>query len=108
MEWHRIANNEQELGLSTGKLMEVQAGNRTVCITQYQEQWLACSPVCPHAGAKLAGGFVDALGNVVCPLHHYKFQLKTGRNVSGEGYFLKRFPMEVREDGIYVALEAAD
>jgi len=32
--------------------------------------------------------------------------MKNGRNVSGEGYYLKHWPVEVREDGIYVGLEA--
>jgi 3-phenylpropionate/trans-cinnamate dioxygenase ferredoxin subunit len=31
--------------------------------------------------------------------------MRNGRNVTGEGYFLKHWAVEVREDGIYVALE---
>ena len=47
---------------------------------------------------------MDALGNIVCPLHRYKFSIKNGRNTSGEGYFLKTFAIEVREDGIFVGI----
>jgi 3-phenylpropionate/trans-cinnamate dioxygenase ferredoxin subunit len=50
-------------------------------------------------------GYIDALGNVVCPLHRYKFDLKNGRNISGEGYYLKNWPVEIREDGVYVGIE---
>ena len=33
---------------------------------------------CPHAGAALAAGTVDQ-GEIVCPAHGYRFDLKTGR-----------------------------
>jgi 3-phenylpropionate/trans-cinnamate dioxygenase ferredoxin subunit len=31
--------------------------------------------------------------------------MKNGRNVTGEGYYLKHWPVEVRDDGVYVGLE---
>ena len=48
---------------------------------------------------------MDGVGNIVCPLHRYKFNLETGRNVTGEGYFLKTYPVESRPDGIYVGFK---
>lgn len=33
--------------------------------------------VCPHEGGQLCNGWIDG-GEVVCPLHGYKFDLKTG------------------------------
>jgi 3-phenylpropionate/trans-cinnamate dioxygenase ferredoxin subunit len=30
--------------------------------------------------------------------------MKNGRNVTGEGYYLKYWPVEAREDGIYVEI----
>jgi len=51
----------------------------------------------------MADGFIDATGQVVCPLHRYRFNIKNGRNTSGEGYYLKTYPLERREDGLYVA-----
>ena len=40
-------------------------------------------------------------GILFCPLHNYRFNPKNGRNANGEGYFLKTFAVEIREDGIY-------
>jgi len=48
------------------------------------------------------------MGHIVCPLHRYKYDPKTGRNVSGEGYFLKTFRAEVREDGVFVDMPAGN
>ena len=53
----------------------------------------------------MAMGYIDAIGNVVCPLHRYKYDLKNGRNISGEGYYLKNWPVELRENGVFVGLE---
>ncbi len=81
------------------------ADGKTVCLAKYEDQLFAFAQKCPHASGLLSLGFIDPLGNVVCPLHRYKYALKNGRNVSGEGYYLKHWPVEVRDDGIYVGLE---
>ena len=60
---------------------------------------------CPHAGGILADGYIDATGNIVCPQHRYKYNLKNGFNVSGEGYYLKNWPVEIRDDGVYIGFE---
>ncbi|MEP6845364.1 MAG: Rieske 2Fe-2S domain-containing protein, partial [Panacibacter sp.] len=65
----------------------------------------ACGYTCPHAGGILADGHIDTMGNIVCPLHHYRFNMQNGRNTSGEGFFVKTYPVEIREDGVYVGME---
>ncbi len=72
---------------------------------KHQEAAFAFAYKCPHAGGILADGYIDALGNVVCPLHRYKYNMENGRNVSGEGYYLKHWPVELREEGVFVGME---
>jgi nitrite reductase/ring-hydroxylating ferredoxin subunit len=103
--WHKIADSEAELSYNASGLTEVEVGSKRVCIAKAADKTFACAAKCPHASGTMAEGFVDALGNIVCPVHRYKFDLKNGRNVSGEGYFLKTYPLEVREDGVYVGIE---
>ncbi len=86
-------------------MAEIIADSKTICIAKHEDQLFAFAQKCPHASGLLSQGFVDPLGNVVCPLHHYKYSIKNGRNVSGEGYYLKHWPVEIRDDGIYVGLE---
>jgi ferredoxin-nitrite reductase len=45
---------------------------------------------CPHAGAALAGGMVNG-GEVVCPAHGYRFDLKTGMCSTDSQLRLKSF-----------------
>lgn len=52
-----------------------------------------CGNICPHKGAPLAGGKIDAFGNVICPLHGLTF--KNGvcvkrPSVDAEDAFLQR------------------
>lgn len=103
--WHKIADSKEELLFQENSMLEIKAGDKTICIAKYNNSLLGCAAKCPHAGGHLADGYIDALGNIVCPLHRYKFSLQNGRNVSGEGYFLKTFPIEIRDDGVFAGIE---
>ena len=84
----------------------VEIKGKKICIGKHRDSFFAFAYKCPHAGGIMAEGYIDALGNVVCPLHRYKYDPKNGRNVSGEGYYLKNWPVELKEDGIFVGIEA--
>ena len=102
--WHKIADIISEINFSENGLAETSVAGKDICIALREDILYACTQKCPHAGGILAEGWVDASGNIVCPLHRYKYSLQTGRNVSGEGYFLKTFPIEVREEGVFVGI----
>lgn len=103
--WTRVAEFLNELNFSENNIAVADCKGKKICIARHKEKVFAFAYKCPHAGGILSEGYIDALGNVVCPLHRYKYQMETGRNVSGEGYFLKTWPVEMREDGIYVGME---
>jgi nitrite reductase (NADH) small subunit len=63
----------------------------------------ALSAVCPHAGGPLADGQID-LKQVVCPLHQYAWDLRTGCSLSGQGD-LRSYPVHVSDDD-QIMLEA--
>jgi nitrite reductase/ring-hydroxylating ferredoxin subunit len=103
--WHKIADHINELNFSNNNIAIVQVKNKKICIGIYKDSVFAFAYKCPHAGGVMADGYIDALGNVVCPLHRYKFSLVSGRNTSGEGYYLKNWPVQIRKDEVYVGLE---
>ena len=105
LNWIKIAESETELDFSTNNIAEATAGERRICIARFNQKLYAFSNKCPHASGLFINGYIDAVGNVVCPVHRYKFCMRNGRNVTGEGYFLKNWPVEIRDDGIYVGLE---
>ncbi len=103
--WHKIADSLTGLPFSEAGLTELEVAGKKVCLTLHKEQLYACAAKCPHAGGSMAAGYTDSLGNIVCPLHRYKFSLQNGRNTSGEGYFLKTYPLEIRPEGIFIGFE---
>lgn len=103
--WHKIADHINELDFSDNNIAVAELEGKKICIGKFGESFFAFGNKCPHAGGILSSGYIDALGNVVCPLHRYKFDIKNGRNTSGEGYYLKHWPLELREEGVFVATE---
>jgi len=79
--------------------------SRKVTLAKHNDQIFACAYKCPHASGILAEGYVDVSGNIVCPVHRYKFNLLNGRNTSGEGYYLKTYPLQKSEEGIFIGFE---
>ncbi len=105
--WYKIAESIAEINFPSTSLTEIEVNGKTICLIKHNETIFACTQKCPHAGGLMANGHLDAIGNLVCPLHRYHFDPKTGRNTSGEGYFLKTFLVQERVDGIYVCIKQA-
>lgn len=80
--------------------MEIEGKQFT--LAKHLDTYFAFASKCPHASGKMAQGYINPLGLVVCPLHRYCFDIKNGRNTSGEGYFLKTYPIETRDGAIFI------
>jgi 3-phenylpropionate/trans-cinnamate dioxygenase ferredoxin subunit len=105
LKWIKIASSESELSFKENNLVEIVTDERTICLGRFEGKIFAFANKCPHASGLFVNSYIDAIGNVVCPIHRYKFCMRSGKNVTGEGYYLKNFPVEVREDGVYVGLQ---
>ena len=105
MSLHKLAGHINELDWGDNDIAVAQLKGKKICLARYKDRVFAFAYKCPHAGGILAGGYIDAVGHVVCPLHRYKFDMSNGRNVTGEGYYLKHWPVEIREEGVFVEME---
>lgn len=102
--WHKIADHINEIDFAENNIAIVEIKGKKICIGKYRDAAFAFAYKCPHAGGILAYGYIDAAGNIVCPLHRYKYNLENGRNTSGEGYYLNHWPVQLRDDGVYVGM----
>lgn len=102
--WYKIAESAAELSAGENRISVADIDGKKICVTEYNQQWYGFAYKCPHASGIMADGYIDAVGNVVCPVHRFKFSLANGRNTSGEGYYLKTYPVELRVDGVYVGI----
>jgi 3-phenylpropionate/trans-cinnamate dioxygenase ferredoxin subunit len=87
--WYKIADHINELEFGQNHIAIVQVKDNKLCIGMHRESYFAFAYKCPHAGGVMANGYIDALGNVVCPVHRYKFDMQNGRNVSTKVITLK-------------------
>ena len=102
--WHKIAETPSELPFAPNNLLEMEVAGKRICLARGLTLH-ACAAKCPHAGGTMAEGFLNDTGIITCPLHRYKFSLENGRNTSGEGYYLKTYPVKVEAGGVFVGIE---
>jgi len=108
LEWHRVAAVDE---LPSGRVMTVTAGTHSMALTHIDGEFTAMDNRCPHQGGPLGEGSIEVGGDgqcwLRCPWHGWDFDPKTGRSPGGhEDSGQQLYPVEVREDGIYVGLEA--
>jgi nitrite reductase (NADH) small subunit len=67
----------------------------------------ALDAVCPHRGGPLADGLTDA-DVVVCPLHSFTYDLKSGTEVAHGGVGVTAYPVRADDTGtIHLLLDGA-
>ncbi|OBJ50515.1 Rieske 2Fe-2S domain-containing protein [Mycobacterium sp. 1423905.2] len=65
----------------------------------------ALDAVCPHRGGPLADGLTDA-EVVVCPLHGFTYDLRTGAEVGSGGPAVSAYPLHADDTGtVHLELE---
>ena len=103
--WHKIADALTELQFGEKNILQMEVSGKKVCIVKSLSSIAACAAKCPHAGGNMSEGFLDKNGNIVCPIHRYAFNFNNGRDVTGEGYYLKIYPVEIKDTGIFLGIE---
>lgn len=107
--WHRIFEKEDgdDLYVRQGAIIKLQIKGEKICVTRTDNGLHAFAERCPHNGASLSVGFCTKKNEVVCPLHRYSFDLASGKATSGGAFALKIYPLEFRDDGVYLGIKAS-
>jgi len=100
----KIAGTIDELSFAENNIATIMAGQKKICIAKSGAELRAFSARCPHAGGDLSEGALDQKGNVICPVHGYRFSINSGRDADGEGYFLKIYTIEQTAEGLFLRL----
>jgi thiamine pyrophosphate-dependent acetolactate synthase large subunit-like protein/nitrite reductase/ring-hydroxylating ferredoxin subunit len=87
--------------LPEGRVRPVTCAHRTVCMTHFEGSYGALDNKCPHQGGPLGEGSIED-GWLRCPWHGWDFHPLTGAVPGGFEDSVETFPVEVREDGVYV------
>lgn len=102
MKWYKVLDNNN---LKYPFLTKAKAGNTWVCLVGVNNEVFALAAKCPHAGADISQGWCKD-GKLVCPYHRYSYDIQTGRGSPGQGDYIKTYPVEMREDGVYVGVKS--
>lgn len=86
------------------KIKKIILGNKVLAILRNGENFFAFDAQCPHRGASLLQANINGLGEIICPLHQYRFDLKTGQVRSGYCPELPVYPVRLGEEGIFITI----
>jgi len=115
MSWQSVCAEE---AVREGAPVIVTIGRREVGIIRHGEKLHAVLNFCPHAGAPIARGRVEALviadepgsrarvdceqAVLRCPWHHWEFDLTTGESLCPIKPRIKIFPLKVEEGQVWI------
>jgi pyruvate oxidase len=96
--WYKAVSHGE---LPEGRVKAVSCGETTVAVTHYDGEYAALDNNCPHQGGPLGEGSIET-GLLRCPWHGWDFDPLTGETPGEHDDCVQSFPIEEREDGIYV------
>jgi ferredoxin-nitrite reductase len=89
--WIRL----QEIAEGSAKLLR--AKGEEMAVFKNNGQLYGIQNICPHEGGQLCNGWIEN-GEVVCPLHRYRFDLKTGACSTNPKLKVKVFKLVAQGD----------
>lgn len=104
MQWHELSDETRQHleQLKLQQLAKLTFDGKVICVTKLEEGFFGIHNTCPHAGAQFHHGHCNKRGIVGCPLHGYKFDIKTGRSVDGNDYKIAHYRFKIEEDKLYI------
>lgn len=103
--WYKVADaNDME----EKEVRSVQAGAKTIALTRFNGEYGALDNACPHQGGPLSEGSIECETDdcwLRCPWHGWDFHPVSGKSPGGFEDGVETYPVEVRDDGIYVQVK---
>lgn len=82
-----------------GSLIHIHINQKACFLAKYEGFYYAGNSKCPHANGDLSKGYLSSQGEVVCPLHRFKFNLKDGKETTDNGGFcVTTYPVKQAQD----------
>lgn len=106
MNWIKIfsGNDEARERILPDKPQLLVLHGKRICLVLHANTFFAIQDSCSHNGESLSKGNVNYLGEVVCPLHNYQFNLRNGRECNARSRDLLTYPVKIDETGFFVGI----
>jgi NAD(P)H-dependent nitrite reductase small subunit len=96
--YYKVARTD-EIKPGAGKRLEIE--DDQVVVFNFNGEYFAINDLCPHRGASLSEGFLDA-GKVFCPWHCFDFNLKTGECTTVPSLRVRAYEIKAEGDELFV------
>ncbi len=97
---HKIGA-KAEIPEGAGKAVVLEG--RPVAVFQSAGRYFALDDACLHRGGPLSEGTIEA-GAVVCPWHHWRFELATGCHAADPQSRVRSYPVSAEGDELFIEL----
>lgn len=106
MQWVKILSGKDEAleRIKPGTTQLLVVHQQRICLARIADEFFAVEDKCSHNGESLSKGNTNYVGEVVCPWHGYRFNLRTGRESGERSRDLETYPVKVDESGFYIGL----
>ncbi|MEO1256340.1 MAG: Rieske (2Fe-2S) protein [Bacteroidota bacterium] len=88
-----LSNNDPKL---------VRVDDKEICVIRKNDHIYAFENSCPHMGERLHLGNTNYLDEIICPLHTYRFSMKTGIETNQRCGDLKLYQILQKENGVFL------
>lgn len=107
MQWHELSDETKQRfeSLKIQQLAKLTFQDKIICVTKLEDGIFGIHNSCPHAGAQLHHGHCNKKGIVGCPLHGYKFDVRTGRSADGNNYKIPAYQFKLENDKLYIGIK---
>ena len=102
--WVKVAEVSE---LSSGEGCAVIAGDHRLALFNDSGEYYAVDDMCPHEGGSLSEGVLHE-GRVICPLHSWVFELRTGRCPRKTHEPVETYPTRCTDGSIEVMIPVGD
>ncbi|MDI9355561.1 MAG: Rieske (2Fe-2S) protein [Chitinophagaceae bacterium] len=99
-----ISKEEVLEEIKTNGFLRLSLKEIPIAVTYFENTFYAFDDRCPHLGFFLSRGHINPQGQVVCPLHSYRYNLKNGEECMLRGKNLVFFSTIETETELFIQM----
>jgi NAD(P)H-dependent nitrite reductase small subunit len=89
--------------IADGTALLVKAKQRKIALARIGSEIFALQDSCPHKGGTLSEGRVHTgRCEVICPLHFFRFDVRTGASITNPELVAPTYPVTITDGDVYV------
>ena len=106
MDWIKVFSSEAEARqrLVSDKPQLLVLHGKRICLSLHDNTFYAVQDACTHNGESLSKGQINYLGEIICPWHNYRFDLRSGKACDSSCRDLETYSVKIDETGFFVGI----